>query len=417
MAKTDTELESLQLPAAEPYEDGNAAQSDPNILDVLTELARRKALIAKVTGVSIVAGIVLSFALPVQYTSTTKIMPPQQTQSTASMLMSQLTGMGGSSLAAMAGGGLGLKNPNDIYLGLLNSRTVADAIINQFGMRGVYHAANETKAREKLAKHTEVLSEKSGLIAISFTDRDKQRAAAIANAYTDQLRALTKTLAVTEASQRRLFYEQQLKQAKDDLVNATLAFQKVQQQKGLVQPEAQAKAMIEGLAALRAQVASKQVQVQTLRSYSTENNPEVQLAERELASLQAEETRMEQGGHGAGAASLGIEDVPSAGIQYLRAQHELLYQQALYDMLMKQYDAARLDESKEAAVIQVVETAIPADRKSSPKRGMLLALFSVAGLLIGALCALLQWWLELVNSDPLSARRFDRFRRALAIRK
>ena len=160
--------------------------------------------------------------------------------------------------------------------------------------------------------------------------------AAMANAYTDQLRILTKSLAVTEASQRRLFYEEQLTQVREALVAAELAFQQVQQQKGLIQLDAQAKAMIESLSVLRAQVAAKQVEVQALRSYSTEQNPDVQLAERELTSLQAEEASLEQRNHVPGIAGLGLGNVPAAGLEYLRAAHEFQYQQALYDMLMKQ---------------------------------------------------------------------------------
>ena len=226
---------------------------ETSLIDVLTQLAYRKWLIAKVTGIAIFAGLVLCFVLPVRYTATTKIMPPQQTQSTASMLMmNQLTSIGGGSLAALAGGGLGLKNPNDIYVGLLTSRPIADAIIQKFDLVKVYHAKDMTKAREKLAGYTEVTSEKRGFIAVSVTDKDRERVAEMANAYTDQLRILTKSLAVTEASQRRLFYEEQLKQAKEALVAAELAFQQVQQQKGLVQLDAQAKAMIENLTSVRA---------------------------------------------------------------------------------------------------------------------------------------------------------------------
>ena len=342
---------------------------ETSLIDILTQLAYRKWLIAKVTGMAALAGVILSFILPVRYTATTKIMPPQQTQSMASMLMmNQLTSAGGGSLAALAGGGLGLKNPNDIYIGLLTSRPIADAIIQKFALAKEYHAKDMTKAREKLAGYTEVVSDKRGFIVVTVTDRDKNRVAAMANAYTDQLRILTQSLAVTEASQRRLFYETQLKQVREALVAAELAFQQVQQQKGLIQLDAQAKAMIEGLAALRAQVAAKQVEVQALRSYSTEQNPDVQLAERELTSLQAEEAGLEQRNHVPGIAGLGLGNVPAAGLEYLRAAHELQYQQALYDMLMKQYDAAKLDESKDAAIIQIVETAIEPDRKSSPKR-------------------------------------------------
>jgi capsule polysaccharide export protein KpsE/RkpR len=372
-----------------------------SLIDLLTQLAYRKWLIAKITGIAVIAGVVFALVQPVLYTATTKIMPPQQTQSTASMLMmNQLTSAGGGSLAALAGGGLGLKNPNDIYIGLLTSRPVADAIIQKFNLAAVYHSKYMTEARKELAGNTVVTSEKNGFISVSVTDKDKKRVAEMANAYSDQLRILTKSLAVTEASQRRLFYEEQLKQAKDALVAAELAFQQVQQQKGLVQLDAQAKAMIESLSVLRAQVAAKQVEVQALRSYSTEQNPEVQLAERELASLQAQESRLEQNNHSPGIAGLGLGNVPAAGLEYLRAAHELQYQQALFDMLMKQYDAAKLDESKDAAIIQVVEPAIEPDHKSSPKRALIVLLFTVVGFFIGCLVALLAWKKQIVSSEP-----------------
>ncbi len=384
-----------------------------SLIEVLTQLAYGKVLILKVTGAAVLLGLIVAFVLPVRYTATTRIMPPQQTQSTAAMLMNQLTGLGGSSLAAMAGSGLGLKNPNDIYIGLLTSRPIADVIIQKFGLQKEYRAKDMTAARKKLTGYTEVTSEKSGFIAISVTDKDKKRVAEMANTYTDELRTLTKTLALTEASQRRLFYEDQLKQSKEALLAAALAFQQVQQQKGLIQLDAQAKAMIEGLATIRAQVAAKRVEVQALRSYSTEQNPEVQLAEKELASLQSEETQLEQANHGSGIAGLGLGNVPSAGLEYLRAQHELVFQQALYDMLMKQYEAAKLDESKDAAVIQVVEPAIEPDRKSSPKRALIIVLFTFAGIFTGCLLVLLRGWKKIVQSDPDAAMQLERLKHAL----
>jgi uncharacterized protein involved in exopolysaccharide biosynthesis len=388
-----------------------------NLLDILIQLARRKWLIAGVMGNSMVIGVVLSFVLPVRYTSVTKIMPPEQTQSSASMLMNQLASGGAGSLAAMAGGGLGLKNPNDIYLGLLSSRPIADAIIQKFALVSVYGAKDMTAARKKLSKRTEIASEKTGFISVSVTDRDKQRAAQMANAYTNELRTLTRTLALTEASQRRLFYEEQLKQAKEALVSAELAFKQIQQSRGLVQLDAQAKAMIEGYAQLRAQVAAKQVDVQALRSYSTENNPDVQLAERELSSLQGEEERLEQSNHSAGITELGLADVPGAGLEYLRADHELRYRQALMDMLMKQYDAARLDEAKDAAIIQVVEPAIEPDRRSSPNRALIVAAFTAFGLLGGSMLALMLWVKEALQLDPVAAMQIEELKFALTGRK
>jgi uncharacterized protein involved in exopolysaccharide biosynthesis len=384
-----------------------------SLIDVLTQLVYRKWLIAKVTGIAMLTGLVLCFMLPVRYTATTKIMPPQQTQSTANMMMmNQLTGGGGGSLAALAGGGL-LKNPNDIYIALLNSRPVADAIIEKFSLAKVYHTSDMMVARKELAGNTEVRSDKSGFISVSVTDKDKNRAAEMANAYIDQLHILTKSLAVSEASQRRLFYEEQLKQAKEELVAAELAFQQVQQQKGLVQLDAQAKAMIEGIAALRAQVAAKQVEVQALRSYSTEQNPEVQMAERELASLHDEEARLERRNHSPGIAGLGLGNVPAAGLEYLRAAHELQYQQALFDMLMKQYDAAKLDESKDAAVIQVVEPAIPPEHKSTPHRLPIVLMFTILGFL--SACAY-SYVCSFARSNPDFSRALTEIKTALTAR-
>ena len=318
-------------------------------------------------------------------------MPPQQTQSAASMMMNQSASSSGGSLAALAGSGLGLKSPNDIYIGMLNSRPIADAIIQKFGLMQAYHVKDMTVARKHLAAFTEVTSDRNGFIAISVTDEGKQRVAEMANAYTDQLRILTRTLAVTEASQRRLFYEDQLKQARESLVVAELAFQQVQQQKGLVQLEAQANALIGGIAALRAQVAAKQVEVQALRSYSTEQNPDVQLAERESASLQAEEARLEQSNHSPGVAGLGLGNVSAAGLEYLRDAHEVAYRQTLFDILLKQYDAARLDEAKEAAIIQVVEPAIEPEHKLPQKRLLIFIMASFAGFVMGCVLVLVIW--------------------------
>jgi tyrosine-protein kinase Etk/Wzc len=383
------------------------------MLDVLTQLVYRKWLIAKATGITLGLGLVLSLVLPVRYTAVTKLMPPQQSPSSATMLMNQLTNSGVGSLASIAGGGLGLKNPNDLYVGLLDSRPVADAIIQKFNLAQIYRAKDMTAAREKLAKYTSITSQKEGFIVVAVSDKDKKRAAQMANAYTDELRTLTKSLAVTEASQRRLFYEEQLKQAKDALVSAELAFQQVQQKKGLIQLDAQAKAMIESFAELRAKVAAKEVDVQAVRSYSTESNPELQLAEQELSSLQAEASRVGQSNHSPGFAEMGLADVPGAGLEYVRADHELRYRQALFDMLLKQYDAARLDEAKDSAIIQVLEPAIEPDRKSSPKRGPIVVLCGLVGFFAGCVLALAVWWHELLRFDPSSTRRLDELGRAL----
>jgi uncharacterized protein involved in exopolysaccharide biosynthesis len=325
--------------------------------------------------------VVYSLTLPTLYTATTRILTPQQAPSAAAFMMSQLANSGAGALAAAAGAGLGLHSPNDIYIGLLQSQPVADAILEKFGLAALYKAKYPSVARARLAENTQITSEKSGFIAIAVTDRDPKRAAAMANMYNAQLQALSKSLAVTEASQRRLFYDDQLKHAKDDLVAAQFAFQQVQRKQGLVQLDAQARALIGNLSTLRAARAGKQVELDALRSYSTERNPQVQLAEKQLQSLTAEENRLEKAGGETGSADLGLQQVADAGMDYLSAEHELQYKQVMFDLLLKQYDAARLDEAKTATVVQVVETATQPDRKSGPHRASIVFMFTVLGLL------------------------------------
>jgi uncharacterized protein involved in exopolysaccharide biosynthesis len=360
--------------------------------------------------------VAISLVLPVRYTAMTKIMPPQQAQSAAVLMMNQLAATSGTSpLAAMAGAGLGLKNPNDIYVGMLNSRPVADAIIQKFNLKADYHSRDMTAARKKLANYTTVTAEKSGFILVSVSDKDKKRVADMGNAYVEELRALTRHLAVTEASRRRLYYEEELKDAKESLITAETTFQQVQQNKGLVALDAQAKAMIESLTALRAKAAAKQVELQALRSYATDRNPEVEITQRELTSIQDEISRLEARNHTSNLPDLGLEDVPGAGLEYLRAEHDVKYRQALFDLLIRQYDGARLDESKESTIIQVVEPAIEPDRKSSPKRMQIALLFTVAGLFISCIGVLILWWLKLAHAEPQLAWQLNNLKEACRI--
>jgi tyrosine-protein kinase Etk/Wzc len=249
-----------------------------------------------------------------------------------------------------------------------------------------------TATRAKLAKVTDISSGKEGFISVSVTDREKKRAAEMANAYTAELRALTQSLAVTEASQRRLFFEQQLKKTKEAVVEAEVSFQQVQQKNGVVQLDAQTRTIIESLAALRRQIAAKEIELDALRSYSTDRNPSVQLAERELLTLKEEAARLEQKSHSSGAVNMGLKDVSSVSFDYLRAEHELRYRQTMFDLLVKQYDVAGLDESKQAAIVQILEPAIEPDRKSSPNRLLIILLSVLAGLFLGIAWTIVKWW-------------------------
>ena len=177
-------------PAVERDPVGEVGANEVDILGLLIVLAKRKALILKVTATLAIIAVVVSLVIPNHYTATTMIMPPQQTQSTATMLMSQLAGSSLGSLASLAGGAsaLGLKNPNDIYIGMLKSRSVEDAIIQQFGFQHIYKDKKLSDTRKDLESYTDVTSGKDSLISVSFEDKDPARAAAVANAYCSRIK-------------------------------------------------------------------------------------------------------------------------------------------------------------------------------------------------------------------------------------
>lgn len=401
--------------AIEPVSPTERPDSIPGLflIELFTLFASRKRLIAIAAGIGMLVGVVLSFVLPVEYTSTTRIMTPQQTQSTATMLMSQLAGASSGMIPSSVGGALGLRNPNDLYIGILGSRTIADALVKEFGLQKLYRARDSEAARKKLADETSIRSEKSGLIAISVTDRDRNRSAQLADAYTEHLRSLTQNLAVTEASQRRLFYEDQLKNAKNNLVSAEFQLRQVQLRKGVIQPDAQGKAVITELAELDAQIAAKEVELQARRSFSTEQNPDVQLIQNQLASMRQTQARLESRNPGSGNVAMGMQDLAGSSLDYLNAAHELQYRQTLFDLLIKQYDGARLDEAKDAAVIQVVDAPVPPEQRSSPRRLLITILMTVLGMLCACAYLFVQ---EISRSNPEIAAAFAGFKSALLSR-
>lgn len=396
----------VELEDPSPVETAGPESSD-SLIESLTQLLQRKRLIAKVTGISILIGLILFIVLPAHYKADIKIMPPKQSQSTTSILNPSM-GFG----ALAEAGGL-LADPNAIYMGLLKSRPVADALIHQFGLLKVYHAKDMTAARKKLEDNTKIVSDPSTLIVITVTDTDKTRAAQLANAYADQLRGITKSLSFTEATQRRLFFEEQVNKQKEALIAAEVAFQQVQQNKGLVRLDAQTAAIISNLSILRSQIAAKEVALQALRSFSTEHNPELQLVEGEIATMQEEAAQMEKTSRPTGYSDMGLKDVPKAGLEYIRASRELQYQQSLFDILLRQFEAAKLDEAKEAAVIQVAEPAIVPDRRTSPRLAVILPLSTILGLLLGIFVAIIMRRIEIEQADQNGAASLHRLRKSI----
>jgi tyrosine-protein kinase Etk/Wzc len=401
-------VNDIDVPTRSSSEAGHA-----DLLEILLVLAREKKGILQITLAATVLATIIVLVVPKMYTATATILPPQQNQSVLSSLVGQVGGA-----ATLDLNELGLKNPADVFVAMLHSRTVEDALVNRFDLRKSYNVRQYQDARKTLEKRSAIDPEKEGLISIQVTDRDPKRAADIANAWVDELRALNQNLALTEAAQRRVFFEQKLAAERDDLSKSELALKILEEKTGLIQPDAQTRALIGAVAELRAQVAAKQVQLQSLRTYATENNPDVKRVERELAELQAQSAKMSQtersgANMGEGDLQVPTRRVPEANLEYLRAARELKYHESLYDFLGKQLEAARIDESKNAVTVQVVDKAVEPERKSSPKRLLIVAVTAVASFLLSCLGVLIWEAIRRKQQDPTERARIAQLQRYL----
>lgn len=375
-----------------------------HLSDVLIALVQQRRIVIATPIITGTLALVASLFMTPMFTSTAKIMPPQQQQSSGmAAVLGQLGGLGG------AAGSMGLRSPNELYVGLLESRTVADNLIKQFKLRERYEAANMDATRKKLASRSVIASgKKDGFITIAAIDKDPQFAADLANAYVEQLTKLTQTIALTEASQRRIFFEDQLKSAKDQLANAEIALRTTQEKTGMIQPEGQVQAIISSIAQLKGAIAAKEVQINAMRTFAANRNPELLRAQEELRSLQAQQAKSENSrSSNRGDFMVPTGKIPEVGVQYIRSVRDVKYAEAMFEMLAKQFELAKIDEAKHSSVIQVLDRAIPADHKFAPKR----ALITVAGVLVGAvlglLFALLNAAYVAVRENPTSSARWQ----------
>jgi uncharacterized protein involved in exopolysaccharide biosynthesis len=370
MIQTETQPEPIISDrTAESFE----SERELSLLDVVVVLLERKRFIVRfVVGATALATLI-AFLLPVRYEGKVVLMPPAQNSSIGSSLLGQLGGSGLGALASLAGGSLGLKNPADMYVSLLTSRTVEDAMIQRFGLMQEYREKKMVDTRKVLERRTTaVAGAKDGLIRLTIEDRDPKRAAELANGYVEEFRKLSATLAITEAARRRLFFEQQLQQAKDNLTAAEVAMAKTQQSTGVLQIDSQARALIESAAVLRGQVVAKQVQIEGMRSFATDDNPNLVLAKQELAALEAQLNQVAGSREDLGSdINLSKGRVTQAGMEYVRSYRELKYQETVFELLAKEFEVAKLDEAREGSIIQVVDAPVVPDKKSFPPRTLI----------------------------------------------
>ena len=346
--------------------EGDFEDDGPSIglTEALTWIGDGKRLIAAVTVIAALGAVAVGLLLPKTFTArATMIAPGSQQQGGSAAALAALGSLGG------LVGGSAAKSPDELYVALLKSDSVQRALAERFDPKTRYDAPSYEALRKMLPTYIRVSSDKkSGLITVEVDDKEPKFAADLANAHAGETTKVLSRLAVSEAQLRRVFFEGQLKDTKEHLIKAEQDLRQVQEKSGVIVLDKQAEALISGAAQIRALVAEREVQLKVLRTSATGQNPEVMRLSSELRALRGELARMEssQGGHAGSAVDMPVGKLPEAAIDYVRARRELKLQEALLESMIRQFEAAKLDEAKEGATLQQIDIALPPDHKSKP---------------------------------------------------
>ena len=397
-AQTSATPASLANPANPPFNDGEYEdddQDDISLLDLLQVVADNLRLLVLGPLAAGLAALGISFAIAPTYTATTRFMPPQQQQSSAASLLAGLGAIGG--LAGAAGG---LKNPGDQYVAFLKSDAIANALVDRFGLTQRYEVDLKTDARKTLGSLVRIASGKDGLISIALDDKDANFAATMANAYVDELGKLLNRLAVTEAQQRRAFFEKQLLQTKDKLTQAELALKASGVNSSAL--KATPAAAVDGLARLKAGVTSQEVKLASMRGYLNESAPDFKQAQTELSAMRSQLTRIEK-----------AEPATQNDADYIGRYRDFKYFETLFELFAKQFELAKVDEAREGAVLQVLDIAVAPERKSGPKKALVATMTTFFAFFSLLVFISARQVLRRNVKDPANARKLGKLRKSL----
>jgi len=406
-----SEIEPLPTLADDVEDEGPQV----GLVDLLTWLGEGKRLIVAVTVAAAVASLTIALLLTPIYTARSTLLPPGSQQQSGSA--AALAALGSIGVVA----GLGAKTPDELYVALLKSDSVVRALDERMDLKKHYRLTNFEILRRTLPAFVHVSSDKkSGVISVDVEDEDPKFAAELANAHAIELTKLLGRLAVSEAQQRRLFFEQQLKETKEHLITAEQDLRKVQEKSGVIVLDKQAEALIGGAAQLRSLIAEREVQLKVLRMSATEQNPDVIRLASELRALRGELARMEstQGGNAGSAVDMPVGKIPEAAIDYVRARRELKLQETLLESMIRQYEIAKLDEAKEGPALQQVDKALPPDYKSKPSRALVALSGTLLGLLLACVWVAARGYAALAREvDPERAAAWQSVARAWRLRR
>lgn len=381
------------------FDDDDNDDDGVSLLDLALPLAAHRWLLLLVPLLLGAGALGGSYLIQPTYTAKTTFMPPQQQQSAAASALASL-----GALSGLAGAAGGVKSPADQYVALMQSVTIQDRLIDRYQLISVYESKFRADARKEFEKNVRIgAGKKDGLISVEVDDVDPQRAADMANRHVDELRRMTSELAITEAQQRRVFFERQLNQTKDRLTTAQLALQGSGFNPGALRAEP--KAAAEGYARARAEATAAEIRLQSLRRTLADSTPEVQQAQAVLSALRAQLAQ----------AQTAPADT-SGGPDYVGKYREFKYQETLFDLFAKQYELARLDESREGALIQVVDPALKPEKKSKPQRALIAAGTTVAAFLLLAIALISRHFWRESAARPDTAEKLAKLRQALGKR-
>ena len=381
-----------------------------SLLDLLQTVAENLRLLILGPLLVGLTALGVSFLVTPTFTAKTSFLPPQQQNSMAASMLNSLGALGG-----LAGAAAGIKNPADQYVAFMQSVTLQDALIDKFELMARYEAEYRADARKALEGNSRIASGKDGIITVEVDDTDPQLAADMANAYVTQLETLMSRLAVTEAQQRRQFFESQLETTKQKLTEAEIALSQTGVSSDVLK-SAPATA-IAGVAELQAQVTAQEVRLGAMRGYLAETAPEFKQALTALASLRAQLSKQSQGVRPStpradGSSGAGRDD-------YIARYRDFKYQETLFELFARQFEMAKLDESREGATIQVIDMATAPELKSKPKKALIAVLATLATGFLLLLWVFIRQALKNAAQDTESAQKLAgirvAFRRAFGL--
>ena len=342
-----------------------------------------------------ISALGISYLIPPTYTAKTQFLPPQQQQSAAASMLASLGSLGG-----LAGAVGGIKNPADQYLAYMKSVTLQDSLIDRFKLLERYEAKTKTEARLELKENVRAASGKDGLISVEVDDKDPKFAAELANAHVEELGKLLGKLATTEAQQRRLFFEKQLNQAKDKLIQSEIAL-KATGVSGSVLKSNPASA-VAAVAGLQAGVTAQEVKLGAMRGYLAETAPEFKQALNELANLKVLLAKQEKDSP--------ANTIASAQGDYVSKYREFKYNETLFELFAKQFEIAKVDEAREGAVIQILDAAQAPERKSKPKKALIAIIATLAAGFALLLFVFIRQALNNAGKDQESANKLNQLK-------